>query len=138
MKTGFEIGNTVRLKSGGPKMTVTHASASVGITCCWFASDQERRASFPADALKHVGAKLTGDVFDRYEEILKRHPANAIGVHVVRLTEPKENRVVAAPKSGAALRDELTRIHGESVAAEYEVRFVDIATKRWCGKGRVT
>lgn len=140
MKKGtFETGDLVRLKSGGPKMTVIHASDSIGVSCCWFISDQERRASFPAVALQIAGTgRLTGDIFTRYDEILKHHRANSISVVVVRLTEPKENRVIAAPGSGEALRGALDYVHGESVPAEYEVRFIDIATKQWLGKGRAT
>lgn len=34
--SGFAIGDVVRLKSGGPAMTVTHIGERGGISCTWF------------------------------------------------------------------------------------------------------
>ena len=48
----FTRGNTVRLKSGGPLMTVYVAEHDDDIWCMWFDKDQKRvEASFHADAL---------------------------------------------------------------------------------------
>ena len=140
MKGGFNIGDIVRLKSGGPKMTVTcRASESIGVTCCWFVSDQERRATFPTDALQHSGGtRLTGDAFEQYETILQRFPVSSIDVHIHRLTEPLRGYTAATPRSVAALQTMLKRFHGESDVADYEVRFVNNTTKQWLGKGKVT
>ena len=52
----FEIGSIVRLKSGGPPMTVVgHPDHDIGgrIPCSWFASDNKRLTDyFPREALE--------------------------------------------------------------------------------------
>ena len=50
--TKFEIGDQVRLKSGGPLMTVTRATAR-HVVAEWFNEFENRRTeSFPAAALQ--------------------------------------------------------------------------------------
>lgn len=52
----FEVGTAVRLKSGGPKMTVVSPpdhDVAGQILCSWFASDNKRMADyFPPNALE--------------------------------------------------------------------------------------
>lgn len=48
---GFEVGNEVQLKSGGPIMTVEAISDSGLVDCVWFTKDGVERDSFPAEAL---------------------------------------------------------------------------------------
>lgn len=43
-------GDTVRLRSGGPLMTVLEARESV-VRCAWFQGKENREGSFPAAAL---------------------------------------------------------------------------------------
>ena len=43
-------GNTVRLRSGGPLMTVLEVTES-GVRCAWFLGKDNREGSFPAVAL---------------------------------------------------------------------------------------
>ncbi len=48
----FKVGDTVRLKSGGPVMTVVEVGAD-NVDCQWFTGDgAPERAGFPPDALK--------------------------------------------------------------------------------------
>jgi uncharacterized protein YodC (DUF2158 family) len=54
----FSVGDVVRLKSGGPKMTVMwlpDREYTSAYTCAWFASDDERKTErFPAESLELV------------------------------------------------------------------------------------
>ncbi len=57
MAEPFKIGDTVRLKSGGPTMTVTAVGmddkGTAWITCVWFDDKENKDASsFPANALE--------------------------------------------------------------------------------------
>ena len=60
MAEPFNTGDTVRLKSGGPNMTVTgvgdpHETGTVWVTCEWFDEKETHQSStFPADALERV------------------------------------------------------------------------------------
>jgi uncharacterized protein YodC (DUF2158 family) len=49
----FKIGDVVRLKSGGPAMTVT-ATPDVRVRCSWFSGADEKHAYFPAAAVEPV------------------------------------------------------------------------------------
>ena len=50
----FNIGDLVKLKSGGPKMTVTRVD-NLGIRtivrCTWFAGSKKEQGEFPPEAL---------------------------------------------------------------------------------------
>ena len=56
--TKFKIGELVRLRSGGPKMTVKMApDESMGleeVLCVWFKGDLEISESYHPDMLVHV------------------------------------------------------------------------------------
>ena len=50
----FKIGDVVRLKSGGPAMTVTKVGdfgIRTIIKCTWFAENKNERGDFPPEAL---------------------------------------------------------------------------------------
>lgn len=48
----FKIGDVVRLKSGGPPMTVTRLDADDIVRCAWFPDDQDTKNTFfPSAAL---------------------------------------------------------------------------------------
>jgi uncharacterized protein YodC (DUF2158 family) len=47
----FRTGDQVRLRSGGPDMTVLGYNAMLGYECAWFAGAVNSRAWFPQDAL---------------------------------------------------------------------------------------
>ena len=50
----FKIGDVVKLKSGGPAMTVMKVDdfgSRTIIKCTWFAESKNERADFPPDAL---------------------------------------------------------------------------------------
>ena len=50
----FAIGDLVRLKSGGPDMTVTRESHEGYVQTTWFAGKKSERAAFPEPALDRV------------------------------------------------------------------------------------
>ncbi len=55
MAEQFKVGDTVRLKSGGPTMTITAVgddNGKIRVWCSWFDAMNEKNASFPADALE--------------------------------------------------------------------------------------
>jgi uncharacterized protein YodC (DUF2158 family) len=52
-KRDFETGDVVRLKSGGPRMTVVgHVQLSDIMLCKWFEGDKVHTDSFPSKALE--------------------------------------------------------------------------------------
>lgn len=61
MSTGktFIVGETVKLKSGGPDMTVRAlpSTGSTVYTCQWFAGKKLEQGSFPGDSLEPVKAE---------------------------------------------------------------------------------
>lgn len=50
----FEEGDTVKLKSGGPTMTVEGESQFGGIVCTWFDGNEVKSRSFMPKSLKLV------------------------------------------------------------------------------------
>jgi uncharacterized protein YodC (DUF2158 family) len=52
----FQVGNIVKLKSGGPDMTVqvVYDDAKVTYRCQWFAGKKLESGSFPEDSLEIV------------------------------------------------------------------------------------
>lgn len=48
----FTKGDTVELKSGGPRMTVEDVLLGVGIRCQWFAGSKLQDGMFPPESLK--------------------------------------------------------------------------------------
>ena len=61
MSEEFEIGDVVRLKSGGPEMTVCQRTtdaggADVNFRCRWFLADKQefKERGFPPEALEKV------------------------------------------------------------------------------------
>jgi uncharacterized protein YodC (DUF2158 family) len=51
----FKVGDTVQLKSGGPRMTVTSVGNEFGqpiVWCAWFDGTMQRSDHFPIDAVK--------------------------------------------------------------------------------------
>jgi uncharacterized protein YodC (DUF2158 family) len=49
----FKVGETVRLKSGGPLMTVVEARSDGTIFVSWFNKDEDKKSDhFPADSLE--------------------------------------------------------------------------------------
>ena len=57
----MQVGETVRLKSGGPLMTVTGADAKGLVQCTWFENHQTDKASFsffPSGALEKAEPEM--------------------------------------------------------------------------------
>jgi uncharacterized protein YodC (DUF2158 family) len=52
----FKVGDTVQLKSGSPRMTVTVVGATADgkeiVECAWFDGTQRQNDSFPSEALR--------------------------------------------------------------------------------------
>ena len=51
-KTIFEPGDTVKLKSGGPLMTVNNVDGE-DVICVWFEEKDARERAFKSATLKH-------------------------------------------------------------------------------------
>lgn len=59
MESNFTVGEIIKLKSGGPKMTVTRVLDRV-IHASWFAGSKHEQGAFPFEAVERVveaGAK---------------------------------------------------------------------------------
>ena len=55
MKNAFKVGDTVRLKSGGPNMRVSNPrTLGDDVRCQWFAGSKMGRDDFPPGALVQV------------------------------------------------------------------------------------
>lgn len=50
----FQIGDSVRLRSGGPLMTVTGVTDGGWLICTWFKERHVETSSFPPPALEKV------------------------------------------------------------------------------------
>ena len=50
----FKAGDVVKLRSGGPKMTVNGQSSDGSIICIWFEGHNPKRDVFAAESLKKV------------------------------------------------------------------------------------
>jgi len=61
----FKVGDTVRLKSGSPIMTVTIVGERHGlpmVACAWFVKTENKTAEFPPDSLE-AAQKSSGATF---------------------------------------------------------------------------
>ncbi|EOW9291631.1 DUF2158 domain-containing protein [Vibrio cholerae] len=47
----YKVGDIVKLKSGGPDMTV-QSKSPIGFWCQWFAGKKLERGQFPVDSLQ--------------------------------------------------------------------------------------
>lgn len=60
MANQFKVGDVVKLRSGGPAMTVTSAGEDglgrFRIWCSWFVNNEEKQGNFPPDALQLTAA----------------------------------------------------------------------------------
>lgn len=55
MTETFNLGDTVRLRSGGPVMTINEkAQGGGGLVCVWFAGDDVRHHAFKPEALERA------------------------------------------------------------------------------------
>ena len=51
----LKVGDVVKLKSGGPKMTIANTKSNpAGILCTWFDEAEVKSSRFPAKALELV------------------------------------------------------------------------------------
>ena len=54
MSENFKVGDTVRMRSGGPRMTVTAVGGDNDVpkvTCVWFDGMKQMEATFPSAAV---------------------------------------------------------------------------------------
>ena len=58
----FTVGDVVRLKSGGPLMTVQQATYADNIMCTWFGENNRRMSEgFHPRTLRHMGPEAMND-----------------------------------------------------------------------------
>jgi uncharacterized protein YodC (DUF2158 family) len=50
----FKIGDVVKLKSGGPSMTVSSLESNGELWCVWFANNESKGTGFKPDMLEPV------------------------------------------------------------------------------------
>jgi uncharacterized protein YodC (DUF2158 family) len=55
--TKFQVGDIVRLKSGGPEMTVERALVGSEYRCQWFAGKKLESGDFPEAGLERASVK---------------------------------------------------------------------------------
>jgi uncharacterized protein YodC (DUF2158 family) len=48
----FDVGDTVRLRSGGPVMTINEKSQAGRLLCVWFDGNEVKHHAFKAEALE--------------------------------------------------------------------------------------
>ena len=88
-KPMFKIGDIVRLKSGGPKMTVTAPVITVGckeVSCAWFVNGVRNFGNFPTDSIVHVKAKeprLSPDPQYAYDSLLKLYRKGSLDIGAI-------------------------------------------------------
>lgn len=54
MNASFNLGETVRLRSGGPVMTINERAQGGGFVCVWFAGNDVKHHTFKPEALEPV------------------------------------------------------------------------------------
>ncbi|MEL6238688.1 MAG: DUF2158 domain-containing protein [Pseudomonadota bacterium] len=60
--SNFQVGDVVRLKSGGPLMTVQQATYADNIVCTWFGENNKRMTEgFHPRTLQNVGPEGAND-----------------------------------------------------------------------------
>ena len=86
-KKKFKIGDDVRLKSGGPQMTVVSYTKKGQTECCWFDSgNKERRTQFPEAAL------IATPVAELSDEQLRAKVENELPQHESKAKQPKKTK----------------------------------------------
>lgn len=60
MAEQFKVGDIVKLKSSGPKMTVSGYNTVGSVICRWFAGTESKTDTFPDASLEPVGADPSG------------------------------------------------------------------------------
>ena len=79
-----------------------------------------------------------GDLFTKYETLIKIWPANTIDINVKRLTgDPIQQVITSRPRSAPELHAALLTIHGQHEAAKYEVKLFDNNSKEFRGNAQI-
>jgi uncharacterized protein YodC (DUF2158 family) len=93
-KKKFKKGDDVRLKSGGPQMTIIGYTEKGQAECCWFDNDRkERRSQFPEAAL------IAMPVSELSDEQLRIAVQNDLLQHERKASRPKARNANASQKS---------------------------------------
>ena len=58
MADNLKIGDVVQLKSGGPRMTVTHEMPGGALNCVWFDGDNYKNYTFKPEQYRESASKL--------------------------------------------------------------------------------
>jgi uncharacterized protein YodC (DUF2158 family) len=61
MTETFNVGDTVRLRSGGPVMTINEKVQGGGLLCVWFAGHDVRHHTFRPEALDAAARSAAAD-----------------------------------------------------------------------------
>ena len=61
----FDVGDTVRLKSGGPVMTITDLPGNDMCRCNWFDGTSKKVSAFPLAVLEPASPPISGLVVGR-------------------------------------------------------------------------
>jgi uncharacterized protein YodC (DUF2158 family) len=57
----LKVGDVVKLKSGGPEMTIQELDAVNGmVDCIWFDGKTQRRDEFSMETVQKAGPRVTG------------------------------------------------------------------------------
>jgi uncharacterized protein YodC (DUF2158 family) len=60
----FDLGDTVRLRSGGPVMTINEKSQGGGFVCVWLATNEVEHRMFKAEALEAASRSASSAITD--------------------------------------------------------------------------
>ena len=88
----FKVGDTVKLKSGGPDMTVTRIGAAGGepmVWCVWFQGSNDVHGLFPPETLKPPSAD-PDKTPSQPEQAITPTPERAEAVEAPREQQPTE------------------------------------------------
>ena len=92
----FKVGDTVKLKSGGPDMTVTRIGTAGGepmIWCVWFEGPKDLYGLFPPQALKAPSELAEPDKAHPEPAALKPTPERAEELEAPREQQPTQVEV---------------------------------------------
>ena len=110
----FQVGSKVRLRSGGPNMTVEAVSAD-SVTCVWFDKSTPRARTFPAAALEDAD-RVLGELLEDIAREREDQAMSELSIVALRTAHPCAAGILPPGTIG-------TIVHVYRDAAGYEVEF---------------